>query len=104
AVALVAGREQAAGYFFGAGALLLFGGIMGCRELLSRLDRAPAGEPLTIVSLGMRNSARRVGRSLSAIALLSCGSFLVVAVGANRHDPSAAAQRRASGTGGSAFY
>jgi ABC-type lipoprotein release transport system permease subunit len=102
--ALAAGRAQAAGYFFGAGALLLIGGLLACRRLLARLERNSERQRLTVASLGMRNTARRPGRSLSAIALLSCGSFLVAAVGASRPNPQAEANRRASGAGGFAFY
>lgn len=100
-----AGRgEGAAGAFFGAGALLLIGGIAACRAALARWERGSAGARLTLSSLGVRNSVRRTGRSLGAIALFACGSFLVVAVGANRHDPDEGARRRASGTGGFALY
>jgi putative ABC transport system permease protein len=52
----------------------------------------------------LRNSTRRVGRSLAVVGLLACGVFLVIAVGANRHDPSAQASRRDSGTGGFSLY
>jgi hypothetical protein len=58
----------------------------------------------SVAGLGMRNSTRRSGRSLAVIALLACGIFLVVAVGANRHDPWAEAQKRDSGTGGFSLY
>ncbi|MBN2328302.1 MAG: hypothetical protein JXR73_14235, partial [Candidatus Omnitrophica bacterium] len=36
--------------------------------------------------------------------LLACGSFLVIAVGANRQDPRAGVESRSSGTGGFAFW
>jgi ABC-type lipoprotein release transport system permease subunit len=102
----IAGRgarhETAAGLFFGAGALLLIAGLAVCRWLLS--DRLGQRETLGITGLGLRGAARRRERSLSAIALLACGSFLVVAVGANRQDPAADAQERGSGTGGFALY
>jgi hypothetical protein len=52
----------------------------------------------------MRNAGRRAGRSLAIIGLLACGVFLVMAVGANRHDPMAGAERRDSGTGGFALF
>jgi ABC-type antimicrobial peptide transport system permease subunit len=98
------GPARAAGAFFGAGALLLVAGLAGCRLLLGRLDRMTAAARLTLASLGARNCARRPGRSLAAAALLASASFLVIAVGANRHDPQQDAGRRASGTGGFAFY
>ncbi|GAB4452854.1 MAG: FtsX-like permease family protein [Armatimonadaceae bacterium] len=99
-----ASGEASAGYFFGAGALLLMAGIFASRAFLYRHERAAGVEPLTLGTLSTRNAARRIGRSLSAIALLACGSFLVVAVGANRHDPNEGARERSSGTGGFAFY
>jgi ABC-type antimicrobial peptide transport system permease subunit len=102
--ALTGDHTSAAGTFFGAGALLLIAAIAACRALLVRIERAAGDRGLTIGSLGTRNSARRWGRSLSAVALLACGSFLVVAVGANRHDPHEGAHLRSSGTGGFALY
>ncbi|MBN1417803.1 MAG: hypothetical protein JXP34_03455, partial [Planctomycetes bacterium] len=48
----------------------------------------------------LRNATRRRGRSMATVALLACGAFLVIAVGANRRDPLAGAGERASGTGG----
>lgn len=103
-LALTGSRTQAAGYFFGAGALLLISGIAACMAYLTRLERAQARASLTLGGLGVRNSVRRRSRSLAAIALLACGSFLVIAVGANRHDPSHGAEERGSGTGGFALY
>lgn len=40
---------------------------------------------------------------MATVALLACGAFLVIAVGANRRDPFAGAGERASGTGGFAL-
>jgi ABC-type antimicrobial peptide transport system permease subunit len=103
-VALGAGHEWAAAVFFGAGALFLISGIAACRRLLAGMEQDAGARTLTVGSLGVRNSARRWGRSLSAIALLACGSFLVIAVGASRHDPNHDAEKRSSGTGGFALY
>ncbi len=98
-----------AGAFFGAGALLLVAGLAATRAALARLARpAWPGHPgqvarLTIARLGLRNLARRPGRSLATVALLASGSFLVIAVGSNRigvGDPTS----RASGTGGFALF
>ncbi|MHC4195545.1 MAG: hypothetical protein ACYSQZ_06335, partial [Planctomycetota bacterium] len=58
----------------------------------------------SIGGLGFRNSTRRSGRSLAVVGLLAAGSFLVIAVGANRYDPSAEAERRDSGTGGFGLF
>ncbi|MCS6862306.1 MAG: FtsX-like permease family protein, partial [Abditibacteriales bacterium] len=100
------GQEQAASVFFGAGALLLTAGIAACRLLLSTLNPRPSALNLrmTLTALGMRNTTRRAGRSVAIVAMLACGSFMVIAVGANRHDPQEGAEKRSSGTGGFAFY
>ncbi|MHC4333728.1 MAG: ABC transporter permease [Planctomycetota bacterium] len=96
--------SAAAGAFFGAGALLLIAAIALSQALL-RMIGSGLGKPMaSLAGLGLRNSTRRSGRSLAVIGLLACGIFLVVAVGANRHDPSAEAHRRDSGTGGFALY
>lgn len=97
-------HEAAAEYFFTGGALLLIAGIAACRALLARMSLRVAQSQLTVGSLGARNSVRRAGRSVAVIALLACGSFLVVSIGASRHDPHEGAERRASGTGGFALY
>jgi putative ABC transport system permease protein len=100
------GDSQAtAGGFFAAGGLLLVAGIASSRVILRRLgaSRARWARP-TLRALGWRSTARRSGRSLAIIGLLACGVFMVVAVGANRHDPLAQPSRRDSGTGGFAFY
>jgi len=97
-------HENAAGTFFGAGGLLLIAGIAICRMLIGWLERRIGERELTLGSLGMRNSVRRRGRSLAAVGLLACGSFLVVSIGASRHDPHEGAEKRSSGTGGFALY
>jgi hypothetical protein len=96
------GNEQSAEYFFGAGALLLIGGIVASRIILSQMESRSTR--LSVSAMGMRNNARRKGRSLSTITLLACGGFLVVAVGANRQNPPKDASVRSSGTGGFALY
>ncbi len=99
-----ASHEAAAGLFFGAGALLLVAGLALARVLLAKAARRSGSISLSVGSLGMRGTARRPARSLSVVALLACGSFLVVAVGANRKDGSADAENKSSGTGGFALY
>ena len=90
--------------FFGAGALLLIAGL-GLSQALLRIIASSWKRPLaSLAGLGLRNSTRRSGRSLAVIGLLACGIFLVIAVGANRHDPLAQAHRRDSGTGGFALF
>jgi putative ABC transport system permease protein len=91
-----------AGAFFGAGALLLVGCVGLSHAVLSTLEQSSG--ILCFTTIGLRNTARRWGRSLATIALLGCGSFLVIAIGANRHDPMKDADKRWSGTGGFALY
>jgi hypothetical protein len=58
---------------------------------------------MSLPALARGNSSRRRGRSLAIIGLLACGSFLVIAFGANRHSALEGAELRSSGTGGFAF-
>lgn len=99
------GRGQAsAGAFFGAGSLLLAGGLLSARLLLRALAVRGSAERVSLWLLSGHNCARRHGRSLATIALLACGVFLVVAIAGNRHDPMHDTLQRASGTGGFALY
>ncbi|UCG48606.1 MAG: FtsX-like permease family protein, partial [Phycisphaerales bacterium] len=99
-----ADSQKASAVFFGAGALLLIAGLAMCRTVL-RMAAGGSTRPVTsLAHLGLRNATRRSGRSLAVIGLLACGVFLVIAVGANRHDPLEHADRRDSGTGGFALY
>lgn len=91
-------ESGSAGLFFGAGTLLLLGGLAAARAGLQGLLRARFG------GLSLRNAARQPGRSLAVCGTLACAVFLVVAVGANRRRPPEGAGRRSSGTGGFAFY
>jgi putative ABC transport system permease protein len=90
--------------FFGAGALLLIAGL-GLTHALLRIVAGTWNRTIaSLAGLGLRNSTRRSGRSLAVVGLLACGIFLVIAVGANRHDPLADAHKRDSGTGGFALF
>ena len=51
----------------------------------------------------MRGCARRRKRSLATVALLACGSFLIVSIGVFRLDANRDATQRTSGTGGFAL-
>ena len=90
--------------FFGVGALLLVAMIALSQALLAKLNRTSRQAAMSLARLGARHAARRPGRSLATVTLLACGTFLVVAVGANRQDPFQAATRRDSGTGGFAMF
>lgn len=98
------GGRAMANAFFATAVLLLIAGLGLCQGLLARLGRPNGSGPLTVGQLGRRNAARRPGRSLTVVGLLACGSFLVVAVGANRLSPPRDATDRDSGTGGFVLY
>lgn len=96
--------QTMAGAFFGAGALLLIGTLSLSHAMLCVAAGGWNRPLVSLQGLGLRNAARRRGRSLGIIGLLACGVFMVVAVGANRHDPLRQPQSRVSGTGGFALY
>lgn len=101
---MTGGDAQAmAGAFFGAGALLL-AGTLSLSFAVLRIIGGGDRPMISLRGLGLRSAARCGGRSLAVIGLLACGVFMVVAVGANRRDPSAGTGSRASGTGGFALY
>ncbi len=96
--------EAMAGAFFGAGALLLVG-TLSLSQAVLRIAAGGWNRPMvSLHGLGLRNAARRSGRSLAIIGLLACGVFMIVAVGANRRNPLNEAKGRDSGTGGFALY
>lgn len=99
---LAFGWKAGAEAFFSAGALLLIAGIAFA---LSRLRRTAAqgGELTSLDGLGVRNAARRRGRSVATIAVLASGVFMVVAVDAFRQKGGADLRDRQSGTGGFAL-
>jgi putative ABC transport system permease protein len=109
AVALAVFAEAAAStvavsIFFGAGTLLLIAALAFDRAVLTAVRTRLTTPMASLTGLALRNATRRTGRSLAVIALFACGVFLIVAVGANRHNPLAHADQRDSGTGGFALY
>ncbi len=98
-----AGAEQA-GVFFGVGSLLLIGGLGLFHYGLNRMTGAFINPMTHLRGFGLRNATRSSGRTLAVIALLSAGVFVVIAVGANRQDALADADRMDSGTGGFALF
>ncbi|MFC1677153.1 FtsX-like permease family protein [Planctomycetota bacterium] len=88
------GGREAAAVFFGAGASLLLGSIALVNAFLKIATGGRGKAAFSLAGLGLRNATRRSSRSLAAVAMLACGVFLVIAVGANRSAPSS------SGTGG----
>jgi ABC-type antimicrobial peptide transport system permease subunit len=101
--AMVQGESANAGAFFGAGALLLVAGLGWAAAWFGRLARQAGAARLTLTSLGVRGCVRRRKRSLATVALLACGSFLIVAIGVFRLDANRDATKRTSGTGGFAL-
>ena len=92
---------RSAGIFFGAGALLLIAGLLLC---VAALRRAAVGTDLeSLAQLGVRNAARRRGRSGGIVGVLASGVFMVVAVDAFRQRPAGETTRRDTGTGGFAL-
>lgn len=95
--------EEKSGAFFGAGALLLIAEI-GIASTVFGVIGGRWARPMTSAGgLGVRNCTRRSRRSLAIVGLLAAGSFLVIAVGANRKDAFTDSHRRDSGTGGFAL-
>jgi ABC-type lipoprotein release transport system permease subunit len=101
--ALARGDNAEVEAFFGGGALLLIAGIASAAVLFRSAAGRAASRPLTLTRLGWRGCARRPNRSLATVALLAAGSFLIVAVAANKLDAMRDSRQRASGTGGFAF-
>jgi putative ABC transport system permease protein len=103
-IANVIARRQTANAeaFFEAGSLLLIAGLAAASAWLAVLaSRAP--HQLSFAGLGVRGCARRRKRSLATIALLACGCFVIVSIGAFRLDANQDANKRSSGTGGFAL-
>jgi hypothetical protein len=92
-----------AGAFFGAGALWLVAGLAAIGWVLGRLAGRARRTQLTLTGLGFRGCVRRRRRSLATVALLACGSFVIVSISAFRLDANLDAPKRTSGTGGFAL-
>jgi putative ABC transport system permease protein len=111
AYASVSRGEDAAGLAFGAGALFLIATLVACALFIrpekvsgTFFGKKKVPDTFSFGGLARLNMARRRGRSLATIALLACGAFLVIVVGANRRDPTYEAALRSSGTGGFALF
>ena len=106
--AFISGETSNAGFFFGAGSLALIAGLAFTFAWLgsSRDHETPSSPSSVRVSLSrlLRSAAaRRKSRSVATVALLACGVFLIVSIGAFRLDAEADAWKRSSGTGGFAL-
>jgi putative ABC transport system permease protein len=71
--------------FFGAGSLLLVAALLLARQLLAWRSRS-ALALRGISGLGLRGLSYRPGRSVLCIALVAAATFVIVAVGAFRHE------------------
>ena len=80
--------------FFGAGGLLVTGGLGLARAWLDRVATQP---------LGARSAGRRPQRALAVVALLALGTFLVAGVGLGGGRATPDATSRDSGSGGFAW-
>jgi len=86
--------------FFGTGAALLGAGLAGSALLLFR-RAGPHGRRAPLLWLAARNAGANRGRSMLAIALLACATFVIVTVAANERDFSQSdVTDQWSGTGG----
>ncbi len=90
------------GAFFGGGFLLVLGGIFLGLYLLNRVQRSQATLD-SVSALGRTNAVRRKWRSLSVIALMAAGVFMVTAINSLRLSGLRDAGERDSGTGGFAY-
>ena len=102
AVPLLKGAADMVMPFFGAGGMLLLGGIGFSRYLLGA--KVSASSLLTLPRMAWRNAARRRGRSLTVVGLLACGCFLVFAISTMQEDVTAHADEPSAGTGGFEWY
>lgn len=96
-------QEASAGAFFGAGSLLLIAGLAFAAALFALLGKSSASRKISVTAMGLRSVTRQRRRSLACVALLACGSFMIIAVGANKLDAGKDAHERSSGTGGFTF-
>ncbi|TLD70783.1 FtsX-like permease family protein [Phragmitibacter flavus] len=92
--------QEMAGMFFGAGFLLLAGGLMAIRKRLNPVAKEQASN---MRQIGVRNICRRPGRSLAVMGMMAGGIFLVIAVNAFRLGAGGDDSKRDSGTGGFAL-
>lgn len=88
--------------FFLGGMLILVAGLLVASLLLGSSDKWLKGRR-ALAALGVRNSSRKRGRSLSVIVIMAAGVFMVCATNAFRQDAASSSSDRAAGTGGFRF-
>ena len=103
AYVFIGGIENMVPMFFGAGSLLLLAGL-GFTGAALRSFEKKSTDSLTIGAIGVRNASRRRGRSLTAVGLLACGSFMVFAVSSMQEDIEKHSVHRWSGSGGFTLF
>ena len=96
----LSGGMTNAGAFFAAGSLVLAGGLIGLASVLKSPRQGSTDTALSLTQLGWRGTARRSSRSVATVALLACGVYMIVAVGAFRQEAARDGTARGSGTGG----
>ncbi|MBP8260034.1 MAG: ABC transporter permease [Verrucomicrobia bacterium] len=89
--------------FFGAGTLFLIAGLGVAHTWLQAFRYRTTMANATWRQVALGQAARRPRRSLTTVALLASGAFLIVSVGANRIAPPRDWWNRQSGTGGFAL-
>jgi len=108
AIALIGARaneEARVGAFFGSGALVLAACltfVRGCLRAGSTGAAVAVGRG-NVLRMALRNAAHNPGRSTLSIGLVASASFLIVAIGAFRLDPTGKAPSLPSGDGGFAL-
>ncbi len=85
--------------YFGTGMLWMIAFFLGLDKYFIKIEKSNKKD-FNINSLATKNRIRNRKRSLSIIALLTIGTFLVVSTGINRKDLSQNADKKESGTGG----
>lgn len=96
--------HAAAGAFFGSGSLLLIGILLLAHSGMTQLQNATMDILPSRGKLALQTIALRRGRSLTCLALMAIGVFLVMAVAANRKGTITDPTNRSSGTGGWLFW
>jgi len=95
---LLSGAPISSGGAFGSGTLLLIAGLAAFSSWCRRERRR--GAAVSWLAMAARNSAWNPGRSILSVALVGSACFVIVAVGANRHEFGEELLDRNSGSGG----
>jgi ABC-type lipoprotein release transport system permease subunit len=98
-----AGVIERTAAFFGGGSALLGAALCAAAALLRPSTRTGGAGGLTVPALGLRNATYRPGRSVLAIAVIACATFILISVDAFRRDEGALTLDRKSGGGGYAL-